>query len=138
LNQPIHHKPRYIGKFAELFELGVFYTEKSLKCQLSFLDKSEWFCYIFFNLRKHNKEPNMSNLAELQLRIDAPGRDKNELEDLSRLLQKESAQLEDVESVEPVSGEPVSRGGAMAVDWYEIGVRFVYYRRNLQKQRNSE
>lgn len=64
----------------------------------------------------------MSKLAELQLQIEAPGRDKNELEDLSRLLQNEIAQLDDVESVEPISGEPVSRGGAMAVDWYEIGV----------------
>jgi hypothetical protein len=70
----------------------------------------------------HSKELNMSKFAELQLQIDAPGRDKNELEDLSRLLRQEIAQLDDVESVEPVSGEPVSRSGAMAVDWYEIGV----------------
>lgn len=63
----------------------------------------------------------MSNRAELQLQIDAPGRDKNELDDLTRLLQKDIAQLDDVESVEPVSGGAVTKG-AMAADWYEIGV----------------
>ena len=57
--------------------------------------------------------------ANLLVKIEAPGLDNNELEDLARLLREDIETL-DVGSVEPVKGGDVPEG-AMAGEWIQIG-----------------
>ncbi|MCP4345539.1 MAG: hypothetical protein GY795_08435 [Desulfobacterales bacterium] len=57
--------------------------------------------------------------AKLLVKIEVADMDKNELEDLTRLLQEDIESL-DVESVEPVKGGDVPEG-AMAGEWVKVG-----------------
>ena len=58
-------------------------------------------------------------VVELEMKLDAPGIDQNELNDLSQRLREEIEAL-DVDTVEPIQKGPTPKG-AMPIEWVLVG-----------------